>query len=502
MSSKEERIERRREIIQKRYYENYTNEHQCNEEASVNESEGKSLDHERLLSEQQIAESLSQLHRRKDDHIKDTKSIREEVDGDENARRTQYEKERSKLIEKAKCGGLNDGVSIEIVWDISEDETTTRMRELHEKMEEIKKNYNDILAEKDSLIDDFEDKLKHQDQIYLEGLRKQEHTIDLTQKMAKKQISAIKKFCDDELKAIEEAFQEDRRILINEQTIHLKSLADKKREAVKGSLQTMQSRKQEKDRKILNTYDSVNEEYNALRNKLQDQVSKLEREWSVSRGLHVVSADQIEYDHREIETKNSESEQKIKRNKKRIVQFKEELNRELERTRTTEKKERKKNDSLELDCRRLEGQYRNLLSKLHRFEVCEGQKYFSALSMHREEASMLSIRIRDVRDEIMGLLSENGSNENKLVQSNENEIMISTSCVDENAGDGDADLDSLPWSQLESAIVKYHGLLEKYTSTIHTVSQISNQNAALQRELDASLNDDIKKSLIVPPNSY
>lgn len=518
MPDKEERIKRRREIIQKRCSEKVTKGDQINKEVTANdcESVGKPLDHEHLKSEQQIAESVSQLRRRKENHIQDVSSTRIKVNHEESSRRIQHEHKRSEIIEKAKAGQkLNaEDVLIEIDWDTL-DQDAIDLKEIHDTMKKIKSNYDEILAEKDSLIDDFREELKQQDQLYLDGLRSQERTIDHTREMTTKQISAIKAFGDDELKAIDEAFEEDRRILINEQSAHLKSLGDKKRSAVKESLQTVDTRKDDNEKDILNAHDAVNAEYNTLRNKLQDQVAQLEREWSVSRGLYLVSTDQIEYDHREIETRNSESELKIKRSKKRIVQFKEELNRELDRTRSTEEKEGKKNNSLELDCRRLEGQYQNLLSKLHRFEVSEDQKYFSALSMHKEEATMLLNRIRNVRDQMMELFAVHAHDAGSE-ESDEREIgTIRTNIGKDEAptnGEEKTGLEIDPeegsqqqtfsWSQLESVIVKYHELLEKRTSTLHNVSQVSIQNATLQSDLDASLKDDINKALIVPPLSY
>ncbi len=499
MSAREDRIRRRREIIQKRCSENATKGDQDDKDSTTSESIEKDSNNECLKSEQQIAESLSQLKRRKDNHIQDATSIRVKVDREENVRRIERESYRSKINEKAKAvlkQNLNIDGSTKIDWDAL-DPGTVELKEIYNNMEKIKNNYDEILAEKDCLIEEFRLELKQQDQLYLESLKNQEETIDRTREMTSKQISAIKTFCDDELKAIDESFQEDRRHLIQEHAAHLKSLAAKKRSAADESLRAASDRKDEKEKKILDAHDAVNAEYNALRDKLQDQVAQLEREWSVSRGLYLVSADQIDYDHREIETKNSESEQKIKRNKKRIIQFKEELNRELDKTKTTEQKETKKNDSLELDCRRLEGQYRNLLSKLHRFEVSEDQKYYSALSMHKEEATTLSDRIRKVKDEIMGLFDVRytesaGETLSSIDEKND-------PAIDCSGGDTKQ---QFSWDQLENIIVRYHDLLEKRTRTLKNVSHISEQNSSLERQLDANLKDDINKSLIVPPLSY
>ncbi len=103
------------------------------------------------------------------------------------------------------------------------------------------------------------------------------------------------------------------------------------------------------------------------------------------------------YKHREAESKNAESEQKIKKLKKRSLQLKELVADELDKTQRYEERQVKRNCSLEADCRRLEAQYTNLLSKLHRFEVLEDQKYSAAVSMHEEEINIISKRIQSTR---------------------------------------------------------------------------------------------------------
>ncbi len=113
-----------------------------------------------------------------------------------------------------------------------------------------------------------------------------------------------------------------------------------------------------------------------------------------------VSADQVAYKHREAESKNVESEQKIKKLKKRSLHLKELVADELDKTQRYEEKQLKRNCSLEGDCRRLEAQYTNLLSKLHRFEVLEGQKFSAAVSMHEEEIDIISKRIQSTRASI------------------------------------------------------------------------------------------------------
>ena len=103
---------------------------------------------------------------------------------------------------------------------------------------------------------------------------------------------------------------------------------------------------------------------------------------------------------------NTGGEEKIKKRKKRIALYKEELSKELDHSRASDIQEKKKNDILSQDCRRLEGQFNNLLSKLHRFEIVEGQKYSAAAAMHEEEINVLSERISNAKTEVASDFTE------------------------------------------------------------------------------------------------
>ena len=395
MSEKEERIKRRRETIQKR--RDNAGKVKADNSETTNSVTSPSSGHEHLKSEQQIVESISHLRRRKESLFKELSSIRIDVDSRENSHRIECESRRNDILKQTK-EGIDIGNDDIAALSKHDKQDSDDIKETHETMEMIRKKYNAILDNKDIVIEVFKKKLRDHDHDYLETLKKHESIIDNIRDLTMDQISVMQKLRVDELKSIDEAFREDRRALIEEHSINLKTLMEKKESIVVSSLDSIQNRMDEKEKRILQAHDTVSKEYNDLRDKLQEQVTQLEREWSVSRGLYSVSIDQIEYDHREIQSKNTESENRIKKSKKRIVQFKEELNRELDRTRTAEEEDSKKNSSFEMDCRRLEGQYRNLLSKLHRFELLEDQKFSSALSMHKEEAKSLTGRIEQVRN--------------------------------------------------------------------------------------------------------
>jgi hypothetical protein len=242
--------------------------------------------------------------------------------------------------------------------------------------------------------------------VFLETVKDQESTADSLRALMDSQMTSTRDLCRDELITIEEAVEKDRRNLMEKQSSDISASVEKKKQVESDSLNSMQKRTDAKIENAAKIHDEVTEDYNVLKNKLQDQVSQLERDWSVSRVLYTVSSDQIEYDHREVETKNAENEIRIKKSKKRIVQVKEDLKQELEDARLSEEKDKRKNGGLQGDCQRLEGQFQNLLMKLNRFDLLQEQTFSAASAMHKEEDETLSQKIRATQQAIHEAFNE------------------------------------------------------------------------------------------------
>ena len=358
-------------------------------------------------SEQQVVESLSQLERCMENQIKDVTAIQIKLGREESAIRAKNELNQSEILKQVEGNDDNDDNDdneehlVETIWDeIQALFPKTDVREIHDALENAKMKFEHLLQQKDGMIDILSDELKEQDLVFLETVRNQEITADSVRALVDNQMLSIQRLSRDELRSVEDMFEKDRGTLLEEHSSEMRSLVQKKRLEEIASLNAMQKRVDEKTENAAKTHDEVTEEYNSLQNKLQEQVSQLERDWSVSRGLYALSSDQIEYDHRELETRNTENEVRIKKSRKRIVQIKGDLKKELEQARSSEEKDKRKNGGLEVDCQRLEGQFQNLVTKLYRFDRLQEQTFSAALAMHKEEAGIWSRKIQDTQDAV------------------------------------------------------------------------------------------------------
>jgi hypothetical protein len=339
-----------------------------------------------------------------ENQIQDVTAIQIKLGREESAIRAKNELNQSEILKQVESNDDNDDNEehlVETIWDeIQAFFPNTDVRETHDALENAKMKFEHLLHEKDGMIDILSDGLKEQDLVFLETVKNQEITADSMRALVDNQMLSIQRLSRYELRSVEEMFEKDRGTLLEEHSSEIRSLVQKKRLEEIASLNAMQKRVDEKTENAAKTHDEVTEEYNSLQNKLQEQVSQLERDWSLSRGLYALSSDQIEYDHRELDTRNTENEIRIKKSRKRIVQIKGDLKKELEQARSSEEKDKRKNGGLEVDCQRLEGQFQNLVTKLYRFDHLQEQTFSAALAMHKEEAGIWSRKIQDTQDAV------------------------------------------------------------------------------------------------------
>ena len=386
MDEKQARIRLRRERIRRRY------------EDSLKESNdlSRGID-ERITSgvtetsERQIFESLQHLAKVKKDYLDSITSFRISVTRRENDRRVQEEIHRESRYQSTKQQNdvvqSSENETLKAQWDLLKE--IDNPMEQFEAMERIQALYQHSLNSSDMILNDLRGKLIQKDEAFIENLRNQAINVNqLQETIDKTKLDMQTHYCD-ELKSIEEAFVDDRTSKMQNQANDLSLLVQNKMKSLELRLEELLKRRNDKQKIASQHQDEAIKTYNELKTSLYNQVNKIECDLAISKGMYAANSDQIEYNLRATVAKNKESEEKIKKKKKRITQYKEELNKELHRSKELEIEESKRNEVLDDDCTRLEGQFKNLMDKLHRFEIVEEQKYFAAEAMHQEDIIML-----------------------------------------------------------------------------------------------------------------
>jgi hypothetical protein len=396
MDEKEERKRLRRERIRRRY-DNSPRE--STNLSSVDESINKNA---KEKSEQQIVDSLARLVKRKKEGLDTVTRFRINVVKCETERRLTEElcrEERYLLSQQKKdCDKNDNNTQKELSWESLVN--IDNPMELFEAMEKMKSLYNNKFRKSDVVIENLRTKLIEKDEAYLENLRRQNRVITDLQSSMDDTKQDLQVHYYNEMKSIEEALVDDRASRIENQLTTLNELVKNKAKTLEQSLEDLMKRREDKQNITVCNQDNATRAYNDLKSNLYAKVNKLECDLAISRGMYQANSDQIEYNLRAISAKNTESEDKVKKRKKRILMYKEELSKELDQSKASDVQEKRRNDVLDNDCRRLEGQYNNLLSKLHRFEIVEEQKYSAAEAMHQEEMNTLSMRILNAKEKV------------------------------------------------------------------------------------------------------
>ncbi len=278
MGEKEERIKQRREIIRRRHY---GDKKETDNPAS---SHGKKDDDfGQVKSEQQVVESVSHLQRRKKDQVDTITSFRVNADTAEGALRIEHETFRQTYLSIIKKE--NEQIQYpRSSWESVSDEND--LIRCHDIIEGIKHDYEETITRKDELIESFRKSLIKQDDLYIECLRQHEAVANKVRKKSTTELETMVALYKDELKSIDEAFREDRSSMLSNGTNTLSSLSQKMSTSAKDHLNDMYRRKEDKEENILQTHDAMAEDFNGLRDRLQKQVTDLERQLSVSKGMY------------------------------------------------------------------------------------------------------------------------------------------------------------------------------------------------------------------------
>jgi hypothetical protein len=355
----------------------------------------------RNKSDTQILESLEFLIKQKEESLDNVTSLRVAVINSENERRirdhlsSEQRHQTKQSLEKYSKNSIN-GLQLSFRSMIEYDNNSDLLKDIMNARD----TYNKTTGEMEDIISQLKKQLMHKDEEYLANLRRQSEVISQIESLTEKTRLTLQSNYHNQLASIQESFFDGRRNRIKDQIKALDDFMGVKGRRLQQSLEGVVSRREEMQRILNRNQDKTMQVYTGLKASLYTQVYRLERDLSISKAMYDTNSDQIEYNQRAIAEKNLESEETVKIRKKKIVMYKETLSKELCHSKETDIIQSKRNEILHQDCSRLEGQYNNLLSKLHRFEIVEGQKYSAAAAMYQEEIKRLIMKIAIAKNKV------------------------------------------------------------------------------------------------------
>lgn len=284
----------------------------------------------------------------------------------------------------------------------------TNVADLCKLLDKQKMTCNAALEKLERIGNELGSELREMDNEYVIALKRNRREVELLQKCISDEHQKLKDAFERELKQIEESLTADRDRILQANRDELNALILQREQAEAASLDRQQRVIDEHRAGIEESESKAEQDREDLKKKLQSEVQRLEIELEDTRARHQFDTDKLEYNVREL-TELSEDEDAVKKQKRRIMKGKEELNRELDEKHQAKVKGRRQNELLEADCERIEKQASGLKEKFERFKISDDEKYRAVLSMHKDDLRKLQDELKQSREFIFG--SAIGGNE-------------------------------------------------------------------------------------------
>ncbi|KAG7388836.1 hypothetical protein PHYPSEUDO_011670 [Phytophthora pseudosyringae] len=337
--------------------------------------------------QQQVADSLSQLDRRKLAGIRHVTSVRVAADDAENRRRVEEEERRHKRVEKLQHEAIESGAknaAVEMRWgDLFE---FSMPQELYDQLELQNRACAEILASKDAVIREFQNQLKAKDEEYVTALKVQAEEVEKLVDRMSQQYREMQDEYELELEQMEDAFLKERDELIANNKLEIDSLFERRREMEMVYMEAKQTRDEQYLQEIEDLRVRDAEDYNELKIKLETNIQTLEQQLEEMRATYQLNTEKLEYNYRVLTERDMENSATLSQQKRKLARLKDALATLTAKYNQTDARDRHQNEELTEEYRRLTKQYRDLQRKYAHFESSDSNKFDEVWQMHEDEA--------------------------------------------------------------------------------------------------------------------
>jgi len=360
---------------------------------------------------QQVQDSLAHLDKKKATGIDDVTSIRVEADRDENERRVAEEDRRqdrlSKLQEEAVLSGKRNA-KVEMRW--AELMDYNMPQDLLHEINAQKASCAMIIESKDKLIKVFQGQLKAKDEEYVKALKRQAEDIDSLLARMTRQYAVLQEEYGDELEHIEDAFLKEREELLQSNKDEIDTLFDQRRQMELLSLEDEQKLNDQHHAEIEALRVADAEEFQKKKIKLETDIQTLEQQLEEMRATYQLNTEKLEYNYRVLTERDQENMAALQQQRRKLGRLKEQQSVLMQKYHKANAADKKKNDELTDEYRRVTEQYKDLQSKFKHFEVSDNTRYRQIWGMHEDELGELAEKIktcdRIVHEQQLGLVWE------------------------------------------------------------------------------------------------
>ena len=344
--------------------------------------------------QQAVADSLATLDRKKYDGIDRVTMIRVTTDWRETQRRVSEEKAKESRLQRLQEEAVRSGkanAAVEMRWGELLDQNMPQ--ELYNEIEAQKSACAEIIASKDSVLREFQRQLKGKDEEYVKSLKEQAEDIQELLKRMRGEFKDLQESYEAELESVEDTYLTERDELLQQNRKEIDDLFEKRRESELMYMEKKNDREEQYQKEIEDLLAKDSEEYSKLKIKLETDIQTLEQQLEEMRATYQLNTEKLEYNYRVLTERDNENSTTLNSLKRKQNKLKDMLSAIVQKYHETDAKDRKRNDELTEEYRRITKQYRDLQAKFRHFEVSDKEKYDAVFNMHEEDVNDLVAKV-------------------------------------------------------------------------------------------------------------
>ncbi|CAM9701106.1 unnamed protein product, partial [Laminaria digitata] len=324
----------------------------------------------------QVADSLGHLDKKKGRGIDAVTAVRVSADDRETQRRMAEEHARQERLQHLQEEAVRSGkqnAAVEMRWAELLDENMPQ--ELHRHIEEQKTACSEIVASKDALVNDFQVQLKVKDEEYVKALKQQAEDVEELLERMRNEFKELQEEYEIELEAVEDVFLQEREALLGSNKAEVDALFERRREMELTYMESKQKRQDQYQAEIEALLTRDGEEHTKLKIKLETDIQTLEQQLEEMRATYQLNTEKLEYNYRVLTERDMENSATLSHQKRKLSKLKDALSGLVQRYQETDARDKKRNEELTEEFRRITKQYNDMQAKFRHFEVADNSRY-------------------------------------------------------------------------------------------------------------------------------
>ena len=347
-----------------------------------------------VRGKQKIKDSKGTIEAMKRKTWNDVSSIKIQADDNENRRRMREDKaryERYQMIRNETIQSSTKNEAAQLKWDdLLELED---YRELYEKIEELKKECQEIIDGKGKIIEDFLRELKEKETFYVKALRGQENDIEKMINSMREQYYSLRDEYLKQLAEIDLAFMAERKELLDTNRAEIEDLFRKHRELEEKNTANRQALEEENADELERKREDDANTLQKTKISVETNLQALETYMEDMKAVYQLNLEKLQYNVKILKERQSENET----TKNDLTKRKRTLHANYlamhQKVEEKEKEFTKVNTALTNKFKKVSKAFNELRKKFRHFEKADTQKFKEIWEMNEIEAKELASKV-------------------------------------------------------------------------------------------------------------